>query len=201
MTETQAYPADAGADIFLLTVRGTPRADSADAARDLHNATAGAPAGVAAARALGDLSHNVFLPAESSELKLLFIDTWNSPSGVGQFFGDPQVAQGAEGLFADRTATLWAPAPGHGSYSLPTPAGRSIAAVGWLKAAVTSPEAAQKAFAAHADASINRARMSGQVAHQIWLPVSMEGAAPPLEVLGLDFWQDVDQMVAFYSCR
>jgi hypothetical protein len=196
---TQGNPADAGADVFLLTVRGTPKAASAAAACDLHNATAGAPPSVAGARALGDLSHNVFLPAESQQLQLLFVDTWNSPSGVGQFFGNPQVAEAAGALFSERSATLWAPAPGFGSYSLPTPAGKSIGGVGYLRAPVSSLEAAEKAFHAHAAAGINRARLAGQIAHQVWLPVSMDGSPAPLEVLGLDYWMDVDQMLSFYS--
>ena len=36
------YPADAGADTFLLAVRGIPSAASFDEARKIHNATAGA---------------------------------------------------------------------------------------------------------------------------------------------------------------
>jgi hypothetical protein len=196
---TQTYPADAGADIFLLTVLGTPNVTATAGARDLHNSTAGAPPRAAGARALGDLSHNVFVPAESDELRLLFIDTWNSPSGIGQFFGNPQVAEAAGALFAERTARLWAPAPGYGSYALPTPTGRSIAGVGYLRAPVSSLEAAQKAFRAHADARINSSRLVGQIAHQVWLPVPMDGSPAPLEVLGLDYWQDVDAMIAFYS--
>jgi hypothetical protein len=196
---TQSNPANAGADVFLLTVRGMPKAATAAAARELHNATAGAPPSVAGAQALGDLSHNVFVPAESDQLRLMFIDTWNSPSGVGQFFGNPQVSEAAGALFSERAATLWTPAPGFGSYSLPTPAGRSIAGVGYLRAQVSSVEAAQVAFHAHAAAGIARARRAGQIAHQVWLPVSMDGSPAPLEALGVDYWMDLEQMLAFYT--
>jgi hypothetical protein len=199
MQTSITYPADAGADIFLLTVRGTPRASGSDDARDLHNATAGAPQSVAGARALGDLSHNVFVPAEDDLLRLMFIDTWNSPSGVGQFFGNPQVAEGADKLFSDRTATLWAPAAGFGSYSLPAPTGGSVSGVGYLRAPVTSIEAAREAFSAYASAGIYAARLAGQVAHQLWLPVAMPGAEPVNEVLGIDYWLDVKAMIEHYT--
>ena len=53
------YPADAGAELYLLTVLGTPKGVSPEKATDLHNMTAGNPQGVAAAKSLGDLSHNV----------------------------------------------------------------------------------------------------------------------------------------------
>ena len=46
----------------LLTVRGTLDAPEPEAARELHNQTAGSDEGVAAARSLGDLSHSVFSP-------------------------------------------------------------------------------------------------------------------------------------------
>ena len=44
--------------IFLLAIRGTLKPKTLEDARSTHNMTAGNPDGVAAARALGDLSHN-----------------------------------------------------------------------------------------------------------------------------------------------
>src|SRR5262249_42756971 len=87
--DTQPYPPDAGAQPFLLTVRGTITAPSVADAREIHNSTAGAPPSVAAARSLGDLSHNVYASLGSSR-EILFIDVWNSLSGLGQFFANPQ---------------------------------------------------------------------------------------------------------------
>lgn len=199
MNQAPSYPADAGADTFLLTVRGTVRSESTQAARDLHNATAGAPDSIAGARSLGDLSHNVFVPAETDAPRLMFLDTWNSPAGVGLFFSNPMVGEAAGKLFAERDAVLWAPAAGFGSYTLATPAGTSVAGVGYLRAAVTSLDAARAAFLAHASAGINRARLAGQVAHTVWLPMPMPGSTPALEVLGIDYWLDVDQMVEYYT--
>ena len=50
-------------DPVVLTVRGTLVPASLEAARVLHNDTAGSEQGIAAARSLGDLSHKVFAPA------------------------------------------------------------------------------------------------------------------------------------------
>src|SRR5215470_3654184 len=106
-----SYPPDAGASTFLLTVRGKTIPATLEATRKLHNDTAGAPPSVAGARALGDLSHNVFAPV-SDELggELLFIDFWNSMAGLGQFFSDKQVQEAAGQLFSSRDATVWAKA-------------------------------------------------------------------------------------------
>ena len=43
--------------IYLLAIRGTLAPKTLEDARKTHNETAGAPANVAAARGLGDLSH------------------------------------------------------------------------------------------------------------------------------------------------
>jgi hypothetical protein len=61
----------------LLTVRGTVIPPDRDAVRQLHNQTAGSGEGVAAARALGDLSHKVYTPVAgvpgASENELMFM--------------------------------------------------------------------------------------------------------------------------------
>ena len=193
------YPADAGASLYLLTVLGKPNSGEPAGARDLHNATAGNPGGVAAAKSLGDLSHNVFLPAGTDNDQLLFLDTWNSPTGVGQFFSDAQVLEGGAALFADREAVLWMPAAGFGSYSLPVPSGRTIGAIGLMRAPVSSFDAAGPAFAADSAAKINASRQLGQVAHQLWVPVPMPGSTPATEVLGVDVWLDKADMDTWYA--
>src|SRR5690349_20811706 len=106
------YPADAGSATYLLTVRGKVTAPTIADVRELHNATAGAPEGVAAARALGDLSHNVYGVEGGTDGEILFVDYWNSLSGLGQFFSDPQVQAGAGQLFTERDGVVWAPTNG-----------------------------------------------------------------------------------------
>jgi hypothetical protein len=192
------YPTDAGAGTYLLTVLGTPNSDTPAAARELHNLTAGDAGGVAAAKSLGDLSHNVFLPADSGDKRLLFIDTWNSPTGLGQFFSDEQVQKGGAALFADREAVLWMPAAGFGSYTLPVPSGRTVGAIGIMRAPVSSFEAAEGAFHADSAGKANASRQLGQIAHTLWVPVPMDNT-PATEVLGVDYWLDKGQMNDWYA--
>jgi hypothetical protein len=199
LVSNPTYPADAGASLYLLTVLGTPNSSKPADARALHNATAGDPGGVAAAKSLGDLSHNVFLPSVSGDERLLFLDTWNSPTGVRQFFSDAQVLEGGAALFADREAVLWMPAADFGSYVLPVPSGRSVGAIGLMRAPVGSYDAAAPAFAADSGEKINASRQLGLIAHQLWVPVPMPGSTPANEVLGVDFWLDEKQMNEWYA--
>ena len=195
----QNFPADAGAELYLLTVLGTPKGVSPEKSADLHNATAGSPGGVAAAKSLGDLSHNVFIPA-AAETRLLFIDTWNSPQGLGQFFADKGTQDGAAALWDEYQPTLWMPAAGFGSYVLPAPAGKSVGAVGILRAPVTSFDAAAPAFLADSAAKINASRQHGLLSHTLWVPVPMgPGQTPAVEVLAVDSWLDVDGMNTWYA--
>src|SRR5262245_64645481 len=81
----------------VLTVRGTLNPKTLEAARSLHNDTAGSPQGIAAARALGDLSHKVYAPclrssqSSAREGELLFLDSWADPKGIMEFFSNPHV--------------------------------------------------------------------------------------------------------------
>ena len=114
-----SYPPDAGAQTFLLTVRGTPVPATVEEARTVHNATAGAPPSVAGAQALGDLSHNVFVDASNGAGgDLLFIDYWNSLSGLGRFFTDPAVQESAGQLFSTREGTVWSGTDAFGDFHL-----------------------------------------------------------------------------------
>ncbi len=194
------YPGDAGATTYLLTVRGVAATTGGTEGRSLHNRTAGAEAGVAAARALGDLSHNVYSGlTDHNAGELLFLDFWNSLSGMAQFFADPQVQAGGNLLFTKREAPVWAPARDFGSFHLATPSGRSVAAVGLLRSAVTTVEDAARAFRAYAAVTINRARRHGLVSHSLWVRVPDPGQPPVAEVLGVDTWLDADDMAHHYD--
>src|SRR5262249_27997763 len=117
---TLAPPPGAGAATFLLTVRGKAKAATTEETRTVHNSTAGNPAGVEAARSLGDLSHQVFTGYGDAQAgEVLFIDFWNSLPGLGQFFSDPQVLAGADLLFGSRAAPAWSPT--HGFRPFPPP--------------------------------------------------------------------------------
>ena len=198
--DAATYPTDAGAATFLLTVRGTTAIPRLDDARVQHNATAGAPQSAAGARALGDLSHNVFAPA-SKELdgQLLFIDFWNSLSGLGTFFANPNVLEAASQLFTSRDGVVWSRLDGFGAFHLLVPSGRSIGAVGLIRVTVTSLEAAAAAFTAYAAATINTSRSYGIVNHSTWARVANPGEPASNEIIGVDMWMDADRMNEYYA--
>ncbi len=91
------------------------------------------------------------------------------------------------------------PAAGFGSYALPVPSGRSVGAIGLMRAPVSSYEAAAGAFHADAARKANASRQLGQVAHQLWVPVPMGAGEPSTEVLGVDYWLDESQMNEWYA--
>ena len=114
----------------LLTVRGNVLPDTLEQMRVIHNQTAGSPPGIAAARALGDLSHMVYAPLTANgqpattSKELLFLDVWVHPKGIMDFFSNEDVVQQGTKLFSSRDATVWMPADGSFSYSLPAPRGK-----------------------------------------------------------------------------
>jgi hypothetical protein len=198
--EVLAYPGDVSASTFLLTVRGTMAAESVEEARAVHNRTVGDPGSVAAARSLGDLSHNVYVGyGTDPRRELLFIDYWNSLSGLAQFFANPQVQAGGEMLFTAREYPLWAQVDGFGSYHLALPSGRSPRGVGLLRAPVTSPEKSGAAFQSYASATINQARRHGMVSHTVWTRLPDPGTPAAPEVMGVDMWLDADAMAEYYE--
>jgi hypothetical protein len=195
-----SYPADAGATTFLLTVRGKTKASTLEDVRAVHNSTAGAPDSAAGARALGDLSHNVYSGCgDALQGELLFIDLWNSLSGLGQFFANPHVEAAAGQLFTSRDANVWAPTEGFGDYHLAIPSGRSAGGIGLLRTAVDSIEKAASAFTAYAAATINQSRAHGMLAHSTWTRVPNPGEQPTNEIIGVDVWMDADEMNRYYE--
>jgi hypothetical protein len=198
--DTATYPPDAGATTYLLTVRGAANAPTLEEARTIHNATAGAPESAAGARALGDLSHNVFAPINKEIAgQLLFIDRWNSLSGLGNFFANPHVQEAAGQLFSSRDGIVWSPLQGFGGFSLPVPAGRTATAVGVIQVSVTSVDDAAKAFTAYAGTTINTARSYGMVSHTTWQRLPNPGEAATNEIIGVDYWMDADRMNEYYD--
>ena len=188
----------------LLTVRGTLVPSTLEAARVLHNETAGSEQGIAAARALGDLSHNVFSPhlgskqSSAKQGELLFLDRWVDPKGIMDFFSNAHVQEQANKMFSAKEPTVWMPARGSFSYCLPAPRAKTSRFVGMIRAAIKSPEQAIEAFRS-VDAKAQRdARKRGLVSHELFIKVSHPGD-PTLELLGLDIWHDFDGMTEQYS--
>src|SRR5438552_9315221 len=124
--------------IYLLTIRGTLAPTSLEAARQVHNQTAGAPDGVAAARSLGDLSHMVYVPVNKELPELFIMDLWTSPGGLNQFFSDPQVQHGAELIFTQRDPVVWEPAEGFFTYHIHAHTGQIDRYFGLIRGIVAS---------------------------------------------------------------
>jgi len=188
--------------LVFLTVRGTLVPKSPEAACTVHNETAGSPDGIAAARALGDLSHKVYAPVPglgAQEGELLFFDWWTSAEGIGTFFSDPRVHGMASKLFSEREGVVWMPARGAFGFDLPAPASRSERYVGIVRGAVERPEDAIDVFRGVLAGLLSDARRRGQLSHQLFVKVPLPGAPAGLEVLGVDLWCDPAGMKEHYA--
>jgi hypothetical protein len=189
------------ADLFQLVIRGKLNRSNLDEVRNIHNETAGNPQGVAAARALGDLSHNVFVPYgddPSVATELLFLDSWNSIEGMGKFFADPQVQAGAGMIFATRDPVIGTPA-GTPGYCLHAPKDRPQRFVGLLRGTVKSREATN-AYLAQYTKAINSMRTNGGlVSHQMFYRLAEPGQPASNELIGIDVWHDGEGMQKMYS--
>ena len=111
---------------YLLTIRGQLKPATVEESRNVHNMTAGNPAGVAAARSLGDLSHMVYVPSGQNggpASELLILDVWNNLDGLNQFFSGHDVQAGGDMIFTGREPVVWMPARGAFTYHLAAPKG------------------------------------------------------------------------------
>lgn len=187
----------------LLTVRGTLVPRDLSAARVLHNETAGSAPGIAAARELGDLSHNVFAPLLASKTsaakagELLFLDRWIDADGIMTFFSAPHVQQQAARLFSEKDATVWMSARGSFSYRLPAPRSKPNRYIGMIRGPVASAERAIEIFAEVDRPAQRDARRRGLLSHEVFIKLARPG--DPLELLGLDLWCDADGMAEHYD--
>jgi hypothetical protein len=190
---------------ITLIVRGTLVPKTLEAARAIHNETAGSPPGIAAARALGDLSHKVYAPCLADKVsgakagELLFIDTWVDAEGLTQFFSNPQVQAQAGKLFASRDATVWMPALGSLSYSLPAPMGKNERFVGMVRGPIASPEKAIVLFSGVDKQARPDARRRGLLSHQVFIKMNPPGDTSPVELCGIDVWCDFKGMTEHYD--
>ncbi|MBX7082302.1 MAG: hypothetical protein K1X88_24050 [Nannocystaceae bacterium] len=189
----------------LLTVRGTLAPRDLEAARTLHNDTAGSAQGIAAARSLGDLSHKAYAPlplegiSRAKAGELLFIDTWLTPEGIGQFFGNPEIGKSAGAMFTARDATVWMPARGAFTYHLPAPMAKTERYVGMIRGPVASPEAAIEIFAAAVRRAQPDARRRGHLSHELYVKLPLPGTQGPLELLGVDRWCSLEGLREHYT--
>lgn len=188
----------------LLTVRGTILPKDLETMRVMHNETAGSAPGIAAARALGDLSHKVFSPCTragklNSSLpgELLFMDVWVDADGIQKFFANEQVVQQGTKLFKEREPAVWMPARGGFSFHLPAAMANQERYVGLLRAKVTSAEAAIEGFAKVMSGAIRDGRRRGQLSHELY--VRLAPPNEPVEILGVDTWSSLDGLKEHYA--
>ena len=192
--------------VFLLSIRGTLAPDTLEAARKVHNQTAGNPAGVAAAQSLGDVSHMVHIPiGHNGHAKtegageFLILDLWTSIEGLNTFFSDKQVQEGGSMIFSERDPVVWSAAPGFTSYHIPAPFGMNDRIVTTVRGTLKSVDDARKLHNASIAKTIGKARKAGNLSHEAYLRMAAPNTPEALEFFGVDVWLRADDMMAFYE--
>jgi quinol monooxygenase YgiN len=188
--------------VYLLTIRGTLLPPTVEAARNIHNETAGAPPSVAAAKALGDLSHMVYVPTDRPKLgagELLFLDLWNSMNGLNQFFANPQVQEQGGRIFRTRDPVVWVPAEGFNTYHLPAPANKTDRTVAIVRGMVRSRAEARRQHNSILAKQVNKSRMAGNMSHDAYFKLAPPGTPETLELLAIDVWMNTAEMNNYYQ--
>jgi quinol monooxygenase YgiN len=184
----------------FLTVRGTFLAATLESCRTLHNDTAGSQAGIKAARALGDLSHQVYAPLPGGKAgEVLFVDWWQDAQGLMDFFQNETVQMQGQKLFSSRDASVWMPARGAFTYSLPAAAGRNERYLGMIRGPIASPDRALAVFRAADEKAQRTARARGILSHELFIRLNAPGDTTPPQLLGVDVWCDLAGMQAHYG--
>lgn len=192
--------------LYLLTIRGMLSPATIEESRTVHNMTAGDPAGVAAAKSLGDVSHMVYVPLEheghgktKGAGEFLIMDLWTSIDGLNTFFSDHKVQEGGAMIFSERDPVVWAPAAGFTSYQIPAPFGMNDRFVTTARATVKSLEEACELHNQAVAKTVNKARKVGNLSHESYLRMAAPGSPEALEWLGVDVWMRPDEMMSLYE--
>lgn len=189
-------------ETYLLAIRGTLSPATLEAARAIHNDTAGAPPNIAAAQALGDLSHMVYVPTERPTAgagEFLIMDIWNSLEGLNQFFANPHVQEQGGRIFSSRDPVVWAPASGFSSYHIPPPYGKNERIVSVVRGMVRSRSEAQMVHNAIIAKEINKARKAGSLSHEAYFRLAPPDAPEALEFFAVDVWMSASGMGQYYG--
>jgi hypothetical protein len=192
--------------LYLLTIRGTLSPDTLEAARKVHNQTAGDPAGVAAAKSLGDVSHMVYVPMQhdghdktKGAGEFLIMDLWYSMEGLNTFFADKQVQQGGDMIFSDRDPVVWTPAEGFTSFHIPAPSGNNDRIIAIVRGTVKSKDKAKTLHDTAMTKTISKARKLGILSHEAYFRMAAPGSPEALEFLGVDVWMSGEGLGDFYG--
>src|SRR5258708_176232 len=163
--------------LVLHTTRGILNPQTLDSARQLHNAfvTQGPQPGIEIARSLGDLSHNLYSPADGagdlSDAKpgeLLFVDFWAEPDGMETFFAHPSAQKAADQLYASREESEWKTTPA-AAFQFPARAGAPARFIAMVRAPIRSADDTIVALQRLVSANLGAARRPGQLPHPPFL--------------------------------
>jgi hypothetical protein len=192
--------------LYLLTIRGTLAPDTLEAARKIHNQTAGDPAGVAAAQSLGDVSHMVYIPMphdgqtqSKGAGEFLIMDLWTSVEGLNTFFSDKQVQEGGAMIFSERDPVVWAPAEGFVNFHIPAPFGKNDRIVAVVRGTVKSKEEAKELHNTAMTKTISKGRKLGLLSHEAYFRLAAPDSPEALEFFVVDVWTNGEGLDDFYS--
>jgi len=192
--------------LYLLTIRGTLAPPTLDAARSVHNQTAGNPDGVAAAQSLGDVSHMVYVPMPhdghaktNGAGEILIMDLWHSVEGLNTFFADKHVQEGAAAIFTERDPVVWAPAEGFVSFHIPAPFGKDDRIVAVVRGTVNSKEEAKKLHNEAMSKTISKGRKLGMLSHEAYFRMAAPNSPEALEYFGVDIWMNGESLGEYYG--
>ena len=192
--------------LYLLTIRGTLSSTTLDAARKVHNQTAGAPPNIATAQSLGDVSHMVYIPMEhdghaktKGAGEFLIMDLWSSMEGLNTFFADPHVQEGGAAIFSDRDPVVWAPAEGFTSFHIPAPSGKNDRILGVARGTVKSMAEAKKLHNTAIAKTIGKARKMGLLSHEAYFRMAAPNSPEALEYFQVDVWMSGEGMGDYYG--
>lgn len=188
--------------LFLLAIRGTLAPATLEAARKVHNATAGAPENVAAVRSLGDLSHMVYVPVEAPKSgagEFLILDVWTSPDGINTFFSNPTVQEQAGQIFTQRDPVVWRAAESFTSYHLAAPFGKNERIITTVRGLLKSVDQGCGLHNAAIAKTIGKARKAGNLSHEAYLRLAAPGSPEASEFFGVDVWLSAEAMMEFYN--
>ena len=188
--------------LFLLAIRGTLASPTLEAARKLHNSTAGHPANVAAAQSLGDVSHMVYVPMEAPKKgagEFLILDIWNSMEGLNNFFANPTVQEQAGQIFTQRDPVVWATGEGFVSYFIPAPFGMNDRFVTTARGFVKNVDEARKLHNSAVAKTLGKARKAGNLSHESYFRMAAPGSPEAMEWFGVDVWMRPDDMMGYYE--
>jgi hypothetical protein len=192
--------------LYLLTIRGTLLPETVEAARKVHNQTAGAPPNIAAAQSLGDVSHMVYVPlphdghvGPKGAGEFLIMDLWNSMEGLNTFFSDPHVQEGGGMIFSQRDPVVWAPADDFAGFHIPAPFGKNDRIVTVVRGTVKSMDEARKLHNTAIIKTVGKARKLGMLSHEAYFRMAAPNSPETLEFFGVDVWMSGDGMGDYYS--